>query len=56
MLKVLKTMAKYNWHLSKLVPFIRLNLFVKIDLHQWIDKTLEQDNDPPPKSLQGVLF
>lgn len=29
-LKALKAMVKYNWHLSNLVPFIRLNVFVKI--------------------------
>ena len=33
-LKALKAMAKFNWHLSNLVAFIRLNLFVKINLQQ----------------------
>ncbi len=32
LLKVMKAMAKYGWHLSSLVAFIRLNIFVKIDL------------------------
>jgi IS4 transposase len=31
-LKALKAMAKFNWHLSNLVAFIRLNFFVKITL------------------------
>jgi hypothetical protein len=55
-LKALKAMAKFNWHLSNLVAFIRLNLFVKIDLQQWIDKPFEEHNKPPPNHIQGVLF
>lgn len=56
LLKALKAMAKFNWHLSNLVAFIRLNLFVKINLQHWIDKPFESSEDPPPESLQGVLF
>ena len=55
-LKVLKTIAKYGWQLSNLVAFIRLNLFVKIELQKWLDKPFEE---PPPKPTicsQGVLF
>jgi hypothetical protein len=55
-LKALKAMAKYNWHLSNLVAFIRLNLFVKINLQQWIDKPFEEYEDPPENLYQGVLF
>ena len=55
-LKALKAMAKYNWHLSNLVAFIRLNLFVKISLQYWIDKPFEEYNDPPFEYSQGVLF
>ena len=55
-LKVLKTMAKYNWHLSNLVAFIRLNLFVKIDLQLWLDKPFEEHDKPPNEILQGALF
>ena len=56
MLKVLKAMAKYNWYLSNLVAFIRLNLFVKIDLQLWLDKPFEEHDKPPNESFQGVLF
>jgi hypothetical protein len=55
-LKVLKAIAKYSWQLSNLVAFIRLNLFVKIDLQKWLDKPFD---DPPEKVIiykQGVLF
>ena len=56
-LKALKAMAKFGWHLSNLVAFIRLNLFVKIELQLWLDKPF----DEPPKSddqpiIQGLLF
>lgn len=56
LLKVLKAIAKFNWHLSNLVAFIRLNLFVKINLQQWIDKPFEEHDDPPQEFSQGVLF
>jgi hypothetical protein len=56
MLKALKAMAKFNWSLSNLVAFIRLYLFVKINLQQWLDKTFNEHDDPPQEFLQGVLF
>ena len=56
MLKALKALAKYNWHLSNLVAFIRLNMFVKIDLQKWLDKPFEDDVGPPQNVIQGVLF
>lgn len=55
-LKFLKAMAKFNWHLSNLVAFIRLNLFVKIELQLWLDKPFEEHKEPPEKITQGVLF
>lgn len=45
-LKALKEISKYGWQLSNLVAFIRLNLFVKIDLHKWLDKPFD---DPIPR-------
>ena len=56
MLKAMKNQAKYGWHLSNLVAFIRLNIFVKIELQKWLDQPFE---DPPtkiPDPNQGVLF
>lgn len=55
-LKALKAMSKFNWYLSNLVAFIRLNLFVKIDLQRWLDKPFEDDTGPPDNFQQGVLF
>lgn len=55
-LKALKAQSQFEWHLSNLVAFIRLNLFVKIDLQKWLDKPFEEHIEPPPKVIQGVLF
>lgn len=55
-LKVLKALAKFDWHLSNLVAFIRLNLFVKIDLQLWLDKPFEQPPEIKIYVQQGVLF
>ena len=56
-LKFLKTMAKFKWHLSNLVAFIRLNIFVKIDLQNWLDNPFEEPPSiAPSSSIQGVLF
>ena len=57
-LKALKAMAKFKWHLSNLVAFIRLNMFVKINLQQWIDRPFEENYSPPSVSqnTQGILF
>lgn len=59
MLKYLKAISKYPWHLSNLVGFIRLNTFVKIDLQTWLDNPFPNVKPPPINSheyIQGVLF
>lgn len=55
-LKYLRQLAKYNWYLSNLVAFIRLNLFVKIDLLKWLDQPFLKKEKPPNIYKQGVLF
>jgi len=35
--KYLKHQAQYQWHLSNLIGFIRLNFFVKISRQLWLD-------------------
>jgi hypothetical protein len=55
-LKALKAQSQFGWHLSNLVAFIRLNLFVKIELQKWLDHPFEEHIKPPPDSMQGVLF
>lgn len=52
LLKYLKNKAQQKWHLSNLITFLRINLFVKIDLWKWVHKpVLEQSNSPPKMSL-----
>jgi len=56
-LKAMKAMAKFSWHLSNLVAFIRLNLFVKIDLQLCLDKPFDEKIHQLPSNIrQGVLF
>lgn len=55
-LKVLKEISKYGWQLSNLVAFIRLNLFVKIDLQKWLDEPFDHPKPKPVIAIQGVLF
>ena len=55
-LKYLKALAKYNWYLSNLVAFLRLNLFVKIELQKWLDQPFFEKEKPPNISNQGALF
>ncbi|MEQ1553770.1 MAG: transposase [Ferruginibacter sp.] len=56
-LKALKAIAKFGRHLYNLVAFIRLNLFVKIELQLWLDNPYEEQHiKPPPIRVQGVLF
>jgi len=55
-LKFLKAIAKYGWQLSNLVAFLRLNLFVKIDLQLWLDEPFKPYEIIPQKHIQGVLF
>ena len=56
LLKVMKATAKYGWQLSNLVAFIRLNIFVKIELQKWLDKPFDDHSKAPPNCIQGVLF
>ncbi len=56
LLKFLKTLAKYNWRLSNLVAFIRLNLFVKIKLQKWLDRPFDDPPNSRERYLQGDLF
>jgi hypothetical protein len=37
LLRYMKEIAKYSWNLSNLVGFIRINLFVKMDLLLWLN-------------------
>ena len=51
--KYLKQKAKHRWNLSNLVTFLRINLFVKIELWKWINNPIINTANPPP---QNTLF
>ena len=51
LVQYLKRKAKYPWHLSNLITFLRINLFVKIDLWKWLDHPLLEKNHSPPQNL-----
>jgi len=53
LLRYLKNKAKYPWYLSNLITFLRLNLYSKISLENWINKPFEEPEKPPD---QMVLF
>ena len=56
LLKYLKHIAKYAWCLSNLVAFLRLNLFVKIDLQLWLDNPFEVEENVDYESNQLTMF
>lgn len=50
--RYLKNTAQYPWHLSNLVSFLRINLFVKIELFKWLNNPLiPKDKSPPIATL-----
>ncbi|HQK84478.1 MAG TPA: IS4 family transposase [Atribacter sp.] len=53
-LTFLKAKAEYQWHLSNLITFVRLNLFVKIDLFSWLNNPFYKK--PTPTEYQLSLF
>ena len=53
LLNYLKQKAQYKWNLSNLVSFLRINLFVKIELWEWLNNPIIKPTKPPP---QPTLF
>ena len=56
LLKLLRNLAKHKWYLSNLVAFLRLNLFVKIDLFCWLDNPFCRPERKAKYGVQGALF
>jgi len=56
LLKALQQMAKYKWHLSNLINALRLHLFAKIELNQFINKPFEKNTHWEPENIQLSLF
>lgn len=55
-LRYLKEIAKYPWSLSNLIAFLRMNLFVKIVLTQWLDHPFKPPDENNAKFIQEELF
>jgi len=55
-LKVLRSIAEHPWYLSNLVAFLRLNLFVKIDIFEWLNNPFSKSPKMAKYGRQGVLF
>lgn len=53
LLRYLKNKALHKWHLSNLITFLRINLFVKIDLWKWVNNPILKKANAPP---QNTLF
>jgi len=47
----LKRQAKYPWHLSNLISFLRMNLFSKIELWKWANNPIIKRPNSPPKLI-----
>ena len=56
LLRYLQTIARYPWHLSNLIAFLRMNLFVKILLSEWLNNPFKPPEDLSIDQRQGKLF
>lgn len=55
-LRYFKEIAKYGWSLSNLIAFLRMNLFVKLLLTEWLNNPFKPPEDFSIKSRQMKLF
>ena len=56
LLRYLKEIAKYGWSLSNLIAFLRMNLFVKISLTEWLNNPFKPTDDFSMQNRQMDLF
>jgi hypothetical protein len=54
--RYLQTIAKHPWHLSNLIAFLRMNLFVKILLTDWLNNPFNPPEDFSMEQRQEKLF
>jgi hypothetical protein len=50
-LRIVKVYYVENGRLSNLITFLRMNVFVKIDLWEWVNNPILSKEKPPPKNL-----
>lgn len=51
LLSLLRATATYQWHLSNMVTFLRMNLFAKINLQYWLNTPWTAKDKPPGNQL-----
>jgi len=56
LLRYLKEIARYGWSLSNLIAFLRMNLFVKILLTDWLNNPFKPPEDNSIENRQQSLF
>lgn len=56
LLKYLKMKARFGWHLSNLVSFIRFTLFAHVNLFHWLDEPIFVKIRSGPDEKQLTLF
>ncbi len=56
LLRYMKETAKYGWSLSNLIAFLRMNLFVKILLLEWLNNPFKPREDFSLNFMQQELF
>jgi IS4 transposase len=56
LLKYLKMKAKFGWHLSNLVSFIRFTLFAHVHLYDWLNEPIFVQIRSGPEENQLTLF
>ncbi len=53
LLRYLQTIAKFSWHMSNLVEFLRINLMSKIELMKWLDNPFARDENESSMMLDS---
>lgn len=51
LLKLLQNRSKFKWHMSNLIHFVRLNLFNKFHIYEWLDNPIrgqKRKQEKPP--------
>jgi len=56
LMKYLKQRGKHNWSMSNLIAFLRMGLFLKINLKQWLDKPFKPPDEIGDDKLQIKIF
>lgn len=56
LLKYLKQRGKYKWSMSNLIAFLRMSLFLKHCLVEWLDKPFKPPDEIGEDKLQTKLF